>query len=198
MTSAPAASAARASASVETLAIQAIPFAFRRLTKRSGYSPITEETAAGAASSTASHCAEKSTSAASPAVAATAGPHAARKSRIARSCAGSRSGAGSGIQRFNWNGPSEPARTFAAHAAISAGCIGKAPQAPSPPARITAIDKAGAEAPAIGASRIGSFRPKRAQNCSARDKTEDMLGSVDEARSLFRTQGPLPATLYPA
>jgi hypothetical protein len=58
---------------------------------------------------------------------------------------------------------------------ISAGCINSAPQAPSPPAFITAIESEGALAPAIGANRIGSFSPKRRQNASARDRTDGIF-----------------------
>jgi hypothetical protein len=42
---------------------------------------------------------------------------------------------------------------------------------------MTAIDSAGALAPAIGAKRIGSFSPKRRQNASARDWTDGIFVS---------------------
>ena len=92
-TSAPAASAARASATVVTLANQAIPRAFMRSTNSGGYSPMIEDTMDGATSSNASHCAAKSGGVASPAVGGTSGPQAARSSRTRASCAGSRRGA---------------------------------------------------------------------------------------------------------
>jgi len=60
------------------------------------------------------------------------------------------------------------ARTSSAQATISLGCISSAPQAPRLPACIIATDSDGGQAPAIGANRIGSFRPKRLQNASAR------------------------------
>src|SRR3984957_2613707 len=45
-----------------------------------------------------------------------------------------------------------------------------APQAPSPPALTTAIDRAGALMPAIGARTIGIRRPNRSQNALARSR----------------------------
>ena len=53
-------------------------------------------------------------------------------------------------------------------AMISFGCINSAPHAPIPPARITAIDNDGGQAPAIGASKIGTCIPNRSQNDVAR------------------------------
>src|SRR5271156_2331659 len=44
------------------------------------------------------------------------------------------------------------------------------PQAPRPPAWATAIDNCGADAPAIGASRIGRLSPKRVQKLSTRSR----------------------------
>jgi hypothetical protein len=70
------------------------------------------------------------------------------------------------------------ARTSSAQAAISFGCINTAPQAPRLPAFIIAIDKDGGQAPAIGASSIGSFKPKRLQNDSARVRSRDILLSL--------------------
>ena len=116
-----------------------------------------EETIRGRASITASHWAEKSGGVASPAFGATAGPKPPRNVRRRASCPGSRTGAGSGIHRLIWNGPA--ARTASAQARIAAGCISSAPQAPSPPARITATESAGGQAPAIGASSSGRRRP---------------------------------------
>jgi hypothetical protein len=59
-------------------------------------------------------------------------------------------------------------RTSFAQAMISSGCISSTPHDPSPPAFATAIEMDGALAPAIGASSIGTRRPKRAQKASAR------------------------------
>ena len=64
----------------------------------------------------------------------------------------------------------EPVRTSFAHSTISAGDIKSAPQAPSPPALATAIDSAGALAPAIGANRMGTRSPNRLQNSSVRSR----------------------------
>jgi hypothetical protein len=75
---------------------------------------------------------------------------------------------------LSWYGPFPFARTSSAQAVISSGCISSAPQAPSPPASITAIERAGADAPAIGASRIGSSSPKRRQNESTRARMADV------------------------
>jgi hypothetical protein len=46
-------------------------------------------------------------------------------------------------------------RTSRTHAAISSGFINSAPHEPIPPASMTAMERDGALAPAIGASRIG-------------------------------------------
>jgi hypothetical protein len=70
------------------------------------------------------------------------------------------------------------ARTSSAQAAISFGCINTAPQAPRLPTFIIAIDKIGGQAPAMGASRIGSFKPKRLQNDSARARSRDIFLSL--------------------
>jgi hypothetical protein len=43
-----------------------------------------------------------------------------------------------------------------------------AAHAPNPPARITAIEDDGGQAPAIGARRIGKRSPNRSQNAAAR------------------------------
>src|ERR1041385_7964725 len=100
----------------------------------------------------------------SPASAGTAGPHCSRKRRTSASCAGSRIGGGSGIQRFIWNGPLEPDRNFAAQVSISLGSKSKAPHPPMPPAFATAMESDGGQAPAIGANKIGISRPNRSQN----------------------------------
>jgi hypothetical protein len=45
-----------------------------------------------------------------------------------------------------------------AQAKISSGVIRSAPQAPSPPAFMTAMESDGADTPAMGARRMGIFR----------------------------------------
>lgn len=167
---APAASAASASAIVDTFANQTTPRAFNRVTKPAGNNPITEDTIGAPASSNASHCASKSGGAASPASSGTAGPHCPRNARTSASCTGSRRGAGSGTHRFIWNAPLLPARTARTQSAICPGDSSSAPQLPSPPAFATATDNAGGQAPAVGASRIGTRSPKRPQNAAARPR----------------------------
>ena len=105
MTSAPAASAARASATLVTVANQAMPAALSWATKPGGYRPMIEDTAAGCSASRAWHWASKFGSDASPASALTAGPKRPRKSRSRASCSASRGGAGSGTQRLICSGP---------------------------------------------------------------------------------------------
>src|SRR5690348_5849378 len=122
----------------------------------------------GEAARRASHCAGKSGGLASPASAETAGPQSARNSRTRVSCAASRLGVGSGIQRLIWNASPPFVRTSAAQAIISSGCIKRAPHEPSPPAFMTAMESEGALAPAIGANKMGTCNPKRAQNARAR------------------------------
>src|SRR5262249_19637031 len=75
-----------------------------------------------------------------------------------------------GIHRLSWNVPLVLPRTSAAHAAISSGFISSAPHEPSPPASAIAIDSAGAGTPAIGASRMGTRRLKRAQKSLVRSR----------------------------
>src|SRR5215831_9606700 len=135
----------------------------------------------GPAASSASHCAAKSGDLASAASAGTGGPQLPRNSRMRASCAASRCGGGSGIHRLSWNAPLVLPRTSAAQAAISAGFISSAPHEPSPPASATAIDSAGAGTPAIGASRIGRRRLKRAQNAFVRSRTGVMRRIVARA-----------------
>src|SRR5579883_3419785 len=130
--------------------------------------PMTDETIGGPTASSASHCAAKSGGVASPASAATGGPHLPRKSRTRASCAASRRGGGSGIHKLSWNAPLVPARTSSAHAAMASGAISSAPHEPSPPALATAIESDGGQALAIGASRMGARRLKRAQKLLVR------------------------------
>src|SRR5258708_2664419 len=135
-----------------------------------GYSPMTEETIGGATASNASHCATNSGGVASPASLGTSGPHLPRNLRTLASCAGLRWGGGSGTHKFKLNRPLLFARTSAAHATISSGCIKSAPHAPKPPALATAIDKEGELAPAMGPSKIGTWSAKRRQKVSVRSK----------------------------
>src|SRR5579883_344551 len=129
---------------------------------------MTDEIMGGAAESIASHWAEKSGGVVSPASGGTGGPQPERKSRTRASCAASRFGGGSGIQLLSWKAPLLCERTSFAQARISSGCISSTPQDPSPPALATAIDNEGALAPAMGASKIGARKLKRAQNASTR------------------------------
>ncbi len=133
---------------------------------------MTDETIGGPIASSASHCVANSGGLASPASGGTVGPHVARKRRTRASCAASRIGVGSGIQRLRLKTPLLFARTSLAQSTISAGCMGKAPHAPSPPALATAIESDGALAPAIGPRRIGTRRPNRRQNALVRSKVE--------------------------
>src|SRR3954467_7922955 len=141
---------------------------------------MTDEITGGAAAKSASHWAAKSGGVASPASGGTGGPHWARKSRTRVSCAGSRRGGGSGIHRLSWTGLLLPARNSSIQAAIPSGVCSSSPAAPMPPAWATAIESDGGQAPAIGASRIGTFSPKRSQNAAVRDNDETMLTEAPE------------------
>ena len=131
---------------------------------------MTEEAIGAPASSRALHCALKSGGVASPASGLTPGPHVARNSRTRASCSVSRTGRGSGIQRLSWNAPLLAARTSWVQARISSGVIRRTPQAPRPPALATAMERAGALAPAMGARRMGTRRPNRSQNALVRSR----------------------------
>src|SRR3954452_3101612 len=131
-----------------------------------------DETTAGPAASSASHCAAKSGGVASPAFSGTGGPKRPRNSRTFASCAASRFGGGSGIHKLSCTAPLEDERNSCIHAAIAVGDISSAPAAPMPPALATAIASEAGLAPAIGASRIGTRSPKRLQNSAARNNGE--------------------------
>ena len=142
---------------------------------------MTEETIGGLMASNASHCAAKSGGVASPAVGATGGPETFKKCPhliLVRTIAMRRWIRDPKIDLIC---PLPLVRTSSAHATMSLGCISSAPQAPRLPAFMTAIDKDGAEAPAIGASRIGSCKPKRRQKASARDWSRDILPLLHSA-----------------
>ena len=81
-----------------------------------------------------------------------------------------------------------PARTCAAQAAISSGRIISAPQAPRPPALATAMESSGGQAPAMGASRIGSLRPNRSQNAWVR-ACQDIAQRPPIARTAAHSSG---------
>src|SRR6478735_12508199 len=134
-----------------------------------------DETTAGPASSSASHYAAKSGGVPSPALSGTGGPKRPRNSRTFASCAGSRFGGGSGIHKLSWTAPLDDERNSCIHFAIAAGDMSSAPADPIPPALATAIAREAGQAPAIGASRIGTRRSKRWQNLSARDSGEVMI-----------------------
>src|SRR5215475_3167057 len=87
-------------------------------------------------------------------------------------------GEGSEIQLLSWKASLLLERTSFAQAMISSGCISSTPHDPSPPAFATAIERDGPLAPAMGASRIGTRRPKRAQKASAR-LVVAVIGSSD-------------------
>jgi hypothetical protein len=92
---------------------------------------------------------------------------------------------------LSWNAPLLLERTSAAQAVISSGCISSTPHDPSPPALATAIDNEGALAPAMGASRIGTLNPNRAQNASARSIVA-LIGS-SPFRHVDDLSGPMPS-----
>lgn len=140
--------------------------------------PIIDDTVAGPTSSMASHYSKKSIGITLPASGATAGPHCPRNSRTRASQAGSRSGAGSGIQRLIWKEPLVCERTSAAHARIASGFMSRAPQPPSPPASATAAARDAGQAPAIGAIRIGRRRANASQNARARTRGASELVSA--------------------
>src|SRR3712207_8749181 len=70
-----------------------------------------------------------------------------------------RSGLGSGIQVLSWKGPLLPERNSFTQARMPGGLVTSAPIAPIPPALATAMERLAGHAPAIGASKIGSWRP---------------------------------------
>jgi len=127
-----------------------------------------EEMTFGAALSMAWHCASKSGKTASPASGGTGGPQRFRNSRCCSSSLASRFAGGSGIQRLIWNSPWLSLRNSAAQCVISSGFMSKAPHAPSPPALATAMERDGGQAPAIGASKIGTRMPSCAAKSCAR------------------------------
>src|SRR5579864_8819482 len=127
-----------------------------------------DEMARGPAASNASHCAAKSGGVVSPASGDSAGPHWARKRRIASSFAESRMGGGSGIHKLSWNEPLLDARNSLAQARIPSGFVSSAPIPPMPPAFATALASVTGDALAIGPCKIGIWRPWRAANLVAR------------------------------
>ena len=124
-----------------------------------GNTPMMDDTAVGASSRKVSSCASKSGNATFPASAGTAGPQLARKARMRASTCASRRGGGSGIQTLSWNGPRLFDRNSSTQARMPAGGVTSAPIAPMLPALATAIERLAGHAPAIGASRMGNFRP---------------------------------------
>ena len=92
-----------------------------------------------------------------------------------RACQGGRL-SGPGLHSIkivlSWKAPLLFERTSFAQRLISSGCIRTTPQEPNPPAFAIAMDNEGALTPAIGASRMGTRRPKCEQNASARSRTE--------------------------
>src|SRR5579872_2755564 len=98
-----------------------------------------DETTGGAAARNASHWRSKSGGLASPASGGTGGPQPARNRRTRSSAAASRTGGGSGIQRFIWNDPLLPPRNSADQAAMASGELTSPPNPPMPPAFATAM-----------------------------------------------------------
>ena len=101
ITSAPRASASSASPTVETTANQGSFFSLSRTIISAGSRPMTDETAAGLASSRASNWSAKSGGTASPALSGTSGPQAPKNLRSSPSARESRRGAGSGTHKFS-------------------------------------------------------------------------------------------------
>src|SRR5437660_11343942 len=99
-----------------------------------------EETTAGPASSSASHCAAKSGGVVSPASSGTGGPKRPRNSRTFASCAASRCGGGSGIHKLSCTAPLDEERNSSIQAAIAAGGINNAPAEPMHPALAPQLD----------------------------------------------------------
>ena len=75
---------------------------------------------------------------------------------------------------------------------MPAGGVINAPIAPMPPAFATAIDKLAGDAPAIGASMIGSAKPYRAQNAAARSSARGLAFAAPCVRST-----PSPLVILP-
>src|SRR6185436_15425 len=150
----------------------------------------------GAVASSTWHWSAKSTRDASPTSGGTRGPQRPKSSRTRASRCASRGGGGSGTHRLSWKGPRLPARTSATQAAIASARCRSSPAAPMPPALATAIDSAGGQAPAMGASRIGTSIPKRLQNSAARAKGAGMAGICQTppfgASLRVTTRGPSP------
>jgi len=63
---------------------------------------------------------------------------------------------------------------------MASGALIKAPRAPMPPALATEIERLTGHAPAIGASRIGSFSPYLRQKDSARARGAEVFGMAAE------------------
>src|ERR1700676_2863550 len=77
---------------------------------------------------------------------------------------------------------------------MPSGAVSNAPSPPIPPALPTAAASPTGQAPAIGAIRIGTRRPKRRQNVAARSRTM-LLGvnaDIFQPQSLANS-GALPA-----
>src|SRR5262249_51179943 len=113
-------------------------------------------------------------------------------------------GAGSGAQRLICrDAPLLLALNFATQSAIPSGGRTSAPSPPMPPAPAMATARGTESAPAIGASRMGTARPKRAQNrvarsravtCSMTSSRETVTHRCKRAKRTFpwRSLGALP------
>src|SRR5688572_13508478 len=91
---------------------------------------------------------------------------------------------------LSWKMPLLCARTSSDHALISFGGISSTPQPPNPPAFATAIESDGALAPAIGARRMGTRRPKREQKLSTRSSVALIVALPSQANGLYARNKP--------
>lgn len=168
--SAPAASACDASATVVAQANQAMPSDFAASTNSAGNTPMIEETTFGRISRNVASWPAKSGGRTSPASGGTEGPHWLRNARTRASASGSRTGGGSGTQTLTWKDPLLCPRNSDAHARMPSGGVSNAPIAPMPPALATATASDAGDAPAMGASMIGTRNENRSQNAAARSR----------------------------
>src|ERR1700733_270766 len=143
-----------------------------------------EETIVGFSSRKTSTCAFMAGGAASPALAATGGPHEARNSRTRASASASRRGWGSGIHVLSWHASPPAERNCSTHVRMAAGGLTRAPIAPIPPALATAAARVAGQAPGVGAIRIGMRIQYIAQNAAARTR-----GLTEERRAVAAMLG---------
>ena len=92
------------------------------------------------------------------------------------SAAASRDGTGSGIQVLICRGPLLWDLNSCTHARIASGLLMRAPRAPMLPALAKAMERLAGQAPAMGASNMGSLNPYFAQKDSARPRGSEGSG----------------------